>query len=231
MRGAAAFVEARVEEVAEYEVARIEVIAKHVSELAASRPEVLGVLRRKVLSTDIGDYYGGRYEAAVAAALTRRSLPYLYQMRSAPDFTLRVDATNVGIECTSARLEALEDHDPFHKVETALADKATKPYASRRVAVAVDVKILQARSLRGGGNLLGDDLDARLRDLLHGMPFGALIATAHLFDDRVRPRRVMGPYRRVEHAEIDLALRTLLEHAFPPGTGERIPLTWVSHLT
>lgn len=231
MRGAEAFVEARLEDVAEYEVARIEVIAKHVSELAAARPDVLDVLRRKLLSTDIGDYYGGRYEGAVAAALTRRGVPYLYQVRDGPDFALRADATYVGIECTSARLEAPEDPDPFHKIETALTDKATKPYASRRVAVAIDVTILQARSRRAGGNLLGDDLEPRLGDLLYRTPFGALIVTAQMFDDRVRPRNVMGPYRRVDHAEIDPVLRKLLEHAFPPGTGERTPLAWVSHLT
>lgn len=230
MRGAEGFVEARLEEVAEFEVARIEVIAKHVSELATARPDTFKELRHKLLSTDVGEYYGGRYEAAVAAALTRRSLPYLYEVRDGPDFALWVDETYVGIECTSARLEALEHADPFHKIEAALADKATKPYASQRVAVAIDVTILQARSLRARGNLLGNDLEPRLRDLLAQTPFGAIIVTAQMFDDRVRPRKVIGPYRRVDSTETCPALLRLLEHAFPAGASDRIPLAWVSHL-
>ncbi len=98
IRGAEELIGASVLDLGENEIARVELIAKHVAELATARPDVLNALRRKLLSLDVGDYYGGRYEAVVAAALTRRRVPYRFELREAPDFAVDVDSTPVGFE-------------------------------------------------------------------------------------------------------------------------------------
>ncbi len=85
----------------DYELARLEMLVKHLEEIKQYDENMLNSFRRKI-NRDDANYYGFRFEVAIAASLIRKKV--IFGKSESPDFKIQYGGQEIFIECTSRHL-------------------------------------------------------------------------------------------------------------------------------
>lgn len=123
---------------------RLRSVADDLECLKGRHPSTLSALCSKLSQATPENLYGYRHELRLAAALTRRDVPY--SMPDPPDFVVGSDGASVNVECVSLH-SAVPGRGLRHaraKIEARMQEKGGYAYAGPNCVLAIDVANLQA---------------------------------------------------------------------------------------
>ncbi|WP_419831216.1 hypothetical protein [Endozoicomonas atrinae] len=82
-------------------------------------------------------WQGLRFEIHVLASLIQKEINFNKQ--ESPDFSIKFKQHNLYVEATSARLEKSKGLSHYKKIEYAISEKNSKPYANKNTALFIDI--------------------------------------------------------------------------------------------
>jgi hypothetical protein len=190
-------------------------LIKHLNEVRDRDPALHARLRRAVMrSVHAREYLAARTELYVAAALIRSGVDPV--KRESPDFEIPMrSGTKLFAECTSVHFESHKARDVGYKVEAAVRQKSSRPYASRSTALFVEVTHLVHMAIAFPGNMRES-----LRDVLKRSSQESSFGSVILFDviSNKDLRRIEGNFWRWDSYDVNAELRTLLNIGFAIGS-------------
>jgi|GEM_PF-4440332 len=109
---------------------------KHLKEVHGAAPEIVRLLRKRLVSPTLSDYLGARCEIDIAASLVRNG--HKPKKRERPDFEVPLSNGSVFIECSHAFLEA-EKQDPIlYKIRACIEKYGKKGYMNSSTALVIE---------------------------------------------------------------------------------------------
>lgn len=160
---------------------------------------------------------GSGFELNVAATLTLKDLEYGYTDADdgRPDFLVTIPVRQVGIECTSARLNSLRDGPVAWKVGAAAGTKVAKPYAGNSTALFIDVTGLVAVPGQGLLDLTLEAIREQFDTYVDRTSYGSFLVMATGVAMEAEPLRIGTRYFRRDGAAPAAPLVEFLDNHFP----------------
>ncbi|AOV95332.1 hypothetical protein AQV86_05440 [Nanohaloarchaea archaeon SG9] len=118
----------------DYNLLRLKMFAKHLSEVKSTREELFDEFREELKKEDYDNYFGTRFEIDVAASLIRKDIDFEHP--DPPDFD--VQDKNVDIECQSSHFSG-GDRTIEEKIKQTIGSKSGKDYYNQSNALFVDM--------------------------------------------------------------------------------------------
>ncbi len=170
-------------------------LASELRYIAERAPELLEKFQGKLRGdSDVGNYYGTRYEIKIVHDLIRRGEDFRLGPKKGADFIVTNSEGELIIECTSKLIQdmgkAVSAEDLLRKVCGALQEKAAQAGRSESVIICIDITNLGAVTLLNDFTLF----DLQRTDTLIGevlkLGVGALVI--HCLKVRVTDQKVVG---------------------------------------
>lgn len=178
----------------DFELQKLQFLVQNLQQLEKSQPNLLQHYSKNLRQAGSTDsFFGTRFEINIASSLLMKGVALNKCER--PDFLIK--NSNVGIECTSARLRiAQTKKDLSYKIGASIYKKASKGYASRSIALFIDntnlahnTKPFDSEPFRRAATANEDK-----------SPFGAILLFFYLMNED--KGRIETPYLRIDHAQI-----------------------------
>jgi len=184
----------------DYELARLEMLVKHLEEIKQYDENVLNSFRRKI-NRDDTNYYGFRFEVAITASLIRKEVNF--GKSESPDFKIQYVGQEIFIECTSRHLSKPSTGDLKHKIEEAISKKSEKDYCQPNTALFIDITNIYYHSLLRGQLIDGLELKEYVGNLLEASNFGSVVLFTYILNKELN--RFELDYLRADSSKINPA--------------------------
>ena len=126
----------------DYELSRMDLFARHLSEIKSRDAHIFRELKRKIYRCDDAEtFFGVRFELSIAATLSRGRVNYSIPL-SSPDFQiLLLTGDRLEIECGYVRMQdgSANSSDPLYRISTHVIKKSTQNYCGNKTAVFLDI--------------------------------------------------------------------------------------------
>ncbi|MEM3713303.1 MAG: hypothetical protein QXR97_07195 [Thermoproteota archaeon] len=199
----------------DYELARLHMLVKHLEEINIYDKGLLKLFQDKI-NRDDANYYGFRFEVAVASSLIRRKT--YFQKSERPDFKILYNGNEIFIECTSVHLHSSSLPNLRRKIMLAVKEKSRKGYDKPNAALFLDVTNIYYRILLTRQPLYRDDVVRYAQEALGISGFGAAVLFVYVLNKDLN--RFELNYLRVDNQAIDPVLKNFLNQHYNYGTHE-----------
>ncbi|MBO8183262.1 MAG: hypothetical protein H0Z28_10810 [Archaeoglobus sp.] len=194
----------------DYEIIRLKLLVEDLQKIKHYDETMLVTFREKI-NRDETNYYGFRFEVAIAAFLISENVTF--EKIESPDFRVLYDDKEVFIECTSRRTSDSSFRDVESKIRAAIEEKSGKDYCQANTALFVDVTNLYFHSISRGDLVDGQELKNYIGSLLEENDFGSVIIFVFILDKE--SNRFGLNYIRVDSNRIDPILKKFLDEYYP----------------
>jgi len=195
----------------DYELARLAMLVKHLQHIERYDFRLLQKFREKINRSD-SDYYGVRFEVAVASSLIRKGVQFTHP--DPPDFRITYDGSAICIECASRHVSQDKPLDIVLEIKRAINRKSRRRYDIPRCALFVDItnlyylahlkgQITQLRAIKGSvKEILEKESD-----------FGSILLFVYIMN-KAKNRFELN-YIRVDNKKICPTLKEFLDRFYP----------------
>ena len=194
----------------DYELARLDMLVKHLKEIKEHDESLLNYFRRKINRNDVS-YYGFRFEVAIASSLIRKKVSFI--KRESPDFEILYAGKKIYIETVSVHITSSKLRNLKIKIKNAISRKSRKPYCKPDTALFVDATNIFYHSLVRNQLLLIEELKEYVSGILEDVGFGSIVIFVYVLNKELR--RYELNYIRIDNEIIDPTLRIFLDNYYP----------------
>ena len=194
------------------ELARVQLLIKHLEEIKAYNNDLLDIFRKKI-NRDDANYYGFRFEVAIAASLIRKDINFI--KTESPDFAIKYDGKNIFIETTTSHIESKKEKSIKEKIRRAVNRKSRKQYCDLSTALFIDVTNIVHHGLIRDELRTDKDLRNYVTKLLKNTSFGSILLFVYICN--LDSWRFELDYIRLDSREIDPVLKKFLDRYYPKG--------------
>lgn len=148
--------------------------------------KLLKTYRRKFNnSLDFDNYFGVRFEIAIASDLIRMKCKFnrvSETNKETPDFVIH-GSPDCYVECGSAHITKARPKDLEYKISSAIDDKSKKRYCNRNTALFIDITNINHHALNFQMPVL-DRLPKLLEKKIEASGYGSLLLYLFMFDEQ-----------------------------------------------
>ncbi|HIH72410.1 hypothetical protein GBV73_09610 [Thermococcus sp. 101 C5] len=200
----------------DYELARLTMLVKHLQHIERYDPTLLQKFREKINTSD-SDYYGFRFEVAVASSLIRKGLQFTTP--DPPDFKVVYNQEEIFIECTSRHISPDKDLNIIQEIKRAVNRKSKRRYDVPRCALFIDItNLYYLAHLKNQTDQL-KLIRKSIKELLEKESnFGSVLLFVYLVN-KAKSRFELN-YIRIDNKKIDRVLKDFLDKFYPTGKYE-----------
>jgi len=198
---------------ADYEIARLRMLTKHLQEIEQCDPTLLQKYGEKINKSD-SDYYGFRFEVAVASSFIRKKLRFITP--DPPDFKVTYNSEEIFIECTSRHISPNKSLDVLREVERAINKKGGRRYDIPKCALFIDItNLCYLAHLKNQVGQFANikEFKESVRQILEKYNFGSVLLFIYIMNKT--EKRFELDYVRVDNKCIDHVLRNFLDESYP----------------
>ena len=200
----------------DYELARLTMLVKHLQHIERYDPMLLQKFREKINKSD-SDYYGFRFEVAVASSLIKKGVQFTHPDR--PDFRITYNGSTICIECTSRHVSQDKPLDIVLEIKRAINRKSKRRYDIPRCALFIDItNLYYLAHLKGQINQLRTIKESIREVLEKESNFGSILLFVYIMNKA--KNRFEFNYIRMDNKKIDRTLKDFLDKFYPIGKHE-----------
>jgi len=194
----------------DYELARLLMLVKHLEEIKKYDVNLLNELRSKI-NRDDANYFGFRFEVAIASSLIRKKVKFI--KTESPDYKISHNGKEIYIETTSTHITKPSLKDLKHKIKAAIRKKSKKNYCQPNTALFIDITNIYFHNLLRKQLIQSKELKNYVKDILKKAKFGSVVMFAYILNKKLN--RFELNYIRVDSEAIDPILRDFLDKYYP----------------
>jgi len=195
----------------DYEIARLKMLVKHLQNIEQYDSRLLQDYRRKINTTD-SDYYGFRFEVAVASSLIRKELQFTTP--DPPDFKVIYNSEEVFIECTSRHVSQNKPFNVMQEIKRAINKKAGRRYEIPKCALFIDAtNLYHLAHLKNQSNQLMNIKELIRKILEKECNFGSILLFIYIMNKT--KNRLELNYIRIDNKNVDSVLKNFLDEFYP----------------
>jgi len=193
----------------DYELARLAMLVKHLDEIRKHNQNMLGLFRVRI-NRDDANYYGFRFEAAVASSLIRRGIRF--EKMEQPDFKVSFNGGEVFLECASIHLSNSRPNELRRKIESVISEKRQKGYEMPNVALFVDVTNIYYHIVARQGSVRKEEVKEHTQQAIERTRFGDITLFVYVLNKELE--RFELNYLRHDNHGIDRVLKRFLDQHY-----------------
>ena len=200
----------------DYELARLIMLVKHLQHIERYDPMLLQKFREKINVSD-SDYYGFRFEVAIASSLIKKGMQFTHP--DPPDFRIAYDGSTICIECASRHVSQDRYHKPLDivlEIKRVINRKSRRRYDIPRCALFIDItNLYYLAHLKGQINQLRT-IKEFIREVLEKESnFGSILLFVYIMN-KAKNRFELNNIR-IDNKKIDQTLKDFLDKFYPIG--------------
>jgi len=195
----------------DYELARLTMLVKHLQHIERYDSMLLQKFREKINMSD-SDYYGFRFEVAVASSLIRKGIQFTTP--DPPDFSVMYNQKEIFIECTSRHISSDKSLNIMREIKRAINRKSKRRYDVPRCALFIDVtNLYYLAHLKDQTNQLRTIRESIKGVLEKESNFGSILLFVYIMN-KAKNRFELN-YIRIDNENIDQTLKEFLDKFYP----------------
>ena len=203
----------------DYELARLKKLVKHLQHIERHDPILLQKFREKINVSD-SDYYGFRFEVAIASSLIKKDIQFTHP--DPPDFKVTYNGSTICIECASRHVSQDGYHKPLDivlEIKRVINRKSRRRYDIPKCALFIDItNLYYLAHLKGQINQLGT-VKEFIREILEKESnFGSILLFIYIMNKA--ENRFEFNYIRIDNKKINQTLKSFLDTFYPMSKHE-----------
>lgn len=208
----------------DYNLLRMKMFAKHLSEVKDGREELFEEFKEELKKEDYDNYFGTRFEIDIAASLIRKEIDFNHP--DPPDFDIQ--DKDVAVECQSAHFSG-GDRTIAEKIKQTIGSKSDKDYYNESSALFVDVTNIYFNSADRDVDISREKVEEWVRETFEvfDREIGSVILFTYVADASSQGSGLNHSYLRFDNQENEPTeeLVDFLDEYWPKGN-EHVPKTF-----